>query len=697
MDYRIFSAPPEGDCFFHVVVHFVGYDIRDVAAARGLRREVARRAAEILFQPPYDDLGTLTQLVADSTQASDLNVVQIQGTQRAQELRQAFLNGPNQDPGNGGGCPLAAWVVWLQYGYREIQDLRKGEKASWLRVGGFLSYTLWGDALFSTLLVQLITGKQARFYTPETVDDVEEVEDGVINFYFADNHFDAVEFYEEDDEDEPAFGPTPLPHSGNVRVEIHHLDVGQGDSTLILVWDQGKILKSALIDGGDTGRAELIHHYMNRVGVKLLDWIVITHYDADHCRGMLELLSQSPICANASIFDRGNPEDYELGKKLSEESLGRSKGPWPMLVDEDEDDPLVELFLLLRKMKQERTTRGMTGKDMLGAELFVIGGGEDEPRISLQCIAANGHVLGGTFVAPMHSDRENARSLALLLRFNDFAYFFGGDAPGIVSNDLEGAIANHLMGGMKLDHVCGFKASHHGSHHSTKPRFVDAIRPTCAFISCGDHRKHQHPRQEALDAIQHGVTVQNGYLTRCAFRRDHVTPHGKIQDGKLRVAGDENTLGTIVLRIDHALVDDHIFHVGYWDRELRTWRVKRHCCYLRDIAEEIGFRTQEPEDPMVTTCSTQEPAQKVEQTVLVADAIERSRARRDEEIVRSFRVDRFANRAVLEGTESVEKPPPKTVQTEEMLQKLDEETWAAIEEAEKQASEDDSDFELDDL
>jgi beta-lactamase superfamily II metal-dependent hydrolase len=697
MNWRTVSAPPEGDCFFHVVAHFEGDHIRDVAAARDLRQQVARAAAQALFQAPYNNLATLTDLVLNSTQALDLNVVQLRVTQASQDLQQDFQNGPDQDQGNGGGCPLAAWVVWLQYSYREIQQLRKGQEAPWLRVGhNFLAYTLWGDGLFSKRLVEQITGKEARFYTPDTVGDVDEVEDDVINFYFSENHFDAVEFFEEEDDEgggaNGSFPEGPLPHSKNLRVEIHHLDVAQGDSTLILVWNGGQILQSALIDGGDAGQARLIHEYMARVGVKLLHWIVITHYDADHCRGIFELLTQSNICSNARIFDRGDPEDYDLQKKLSEEALSKdTEGTWAILVDEDED-PVEELFLMFKKTKRTRTTAGMSGRKMLGAKLFEIGGGKEEPLISLQCIAANGYVLGGTYVPPLHSDRENARSLALLLRFNGFVYYFGGDAPGTPQNDLEGAIGKYLMGTLGLDHVCGFKASHHGSHHSTSPDFVDAIRPTAAFVSCGDHLKHQHPRQEALDSIQNGITVQNGYLTRCAFRRDHITPHGKFQDGKLRVAGDERTLGTIVLRVDHSMVGYHVFHVGYWDRELATWRVQRHSCLLEDVSEEVGFRQEEPEDLAITSCHEQAPAEALEQEVLLADAIERSRAERDSEIVRSFKVERNAKRAFLEGTESAEKPEPKTVETEEMLMELDEKYDKEMEDNEQRASDDDSDY-----
>ena len=294
------------------------------------------------------------------------------------------------------------------------------------------------------------------------------------------------------------------------------------------------------------------------------------------------------------------------------------------------------------------------------------------PLLTFTCVAANGHVLGGKYIRPLHSDRENARSMCFLLRFGSFAYYFGGDAPGVPANNLEGAVGTAILAKFGLDHVCGMKVSHHGSHHSTKPEFVELLDPTSAFVSCGIHDKFLPPRQEPIDALADGSRMQNFYLTRCAYRRDHITPHGEIQQGQGRVAGDESTLGTIILRIEHAMIHDHIFYVGYWDRELACWRLNRHCCLLHDIAEEVTFRDEQPEDLAITACPRNEAGEHIRQTVHLEDAIERRRAARDERRVRRLGVrDRNALRGAKEGGEPKEKKAPKTIETEAMLLELD--------------------------
>lgn len=705
--HRIVRTPPRGswgDCFFHVLSHFLGGGIDDPGNALEVRRALARAAAKALFQPPYDDLGTLTTLVMSSREEDDLAVVALKGGTAA--LQAAFTDGPFADEGNGGGCPLPAWVVWLQFSYDEVQELRHGKEAGWLRGGHrFLAYTLWGESIFCDALIPGVFGLQPRWYTEDTVGEVDEVEEGVANFYHTQNHFDAVEFAEDDDESgeeaPPAvLPPGPMPNGKNLCVEIHHLDVGQGDSTLVLVKYDAQLQYSILVDGGDSGQAPLIHEYLNRAGVRSLDTLCITHYDKDHVRGVLELLAHSPICQNAAVFDRGETGDVDLDKKLVN-VIDRGKAPdgKDAMIEEDrlfasEEE---ELHHLLAETAKRRVTAGRRGKEVVGEMLLSIGP-EHAPVLTFQCVAGNGYLLGGGYVEPLHSDRENAMSLGFLLRFKEFAYFMGGDAPGVRANDLEGAIGECLTGHLGLGHVCAVHVSHHGSHHSTRDTYIGTIEPTCAFVSAGVNRKFQHPRQEPIDVLQGAKSVQNFYMTCCAYERAHLTPPGRVQEGKARVAGDESTLGTIVLRVDESMTWYHVFHVGYWDRETQAWRVMRHCCGNAEIAEEVGFVMDEPEDLAVTSCPLEEPATFIQESVELADAVERARARDDEARVRGLAVrDREGGvRCLLDGSESPEEYEAKTEETQEMLAVLDARYDEEMRMHEDAAYDDDSPYEEDD-
>ena len=68
------------------------------------------------------------------------------------------------------------------------------------------------------------------------------------------------------------------------NLEIHHIDVGQGDSALIV----GPTGKSLLFDAGETNwnssaKAQIIGPYIESVlGCKALDYVVISHFHLDH-------------------------------------------------------------------------------------------------------------------------------------------------------------------------------------------------------------------------------------------------------------------------------------------------------------------------------------------------------------------------------------------------------------------------------
>ncbi|HEU0299338.1 MAG TPA: hypothetical protein VFR37_07790, partial [Longimicrobium sp.] len=95
-------------------------------------------------------------------------------------------------------------------------------------------------------------------------------------------------------------------------LEIHHLGIGQGDSTLILAkeWDatDPNLLlrtRSALIDGGDWGASNVVIPYI-RAQVSRLDVAVITHFDGDHYRGFTEMLEEGTrLIKHTRIYDQG--------------------------------------------------------------------------------------------------------------------------------------------------------------------------------------------------------------------------------------------------------------------------------------------------------------------------------------------------------------------------------------------------------
>lgn len=78
--------------------------------------------------------------------------------------------------------------------------------------------------------------------------------------------------------------------SENSTFEIHYIDVGQGDSSLILC--DGEAM---LIDGGEADQSSKIFAYLKAHEVDYLDYIVATHAHSDHIGGLSGALNYAAV------------------------------------------------------------------------------------------------------------------------------------------------------------------------------------------------------------------------------------------------------------------------------------------------------------------------------------------------------------------------------------------------------------------
>ncbi|MDY7229367.1 ComEC/Rec2 family competence protein [Hyalangium rubrum] len=311
-------------------------------------------------------------------------------------------------------------------------------------------------------------------------------------------------------------------------LEIHHLDIGQGDSTLIIAEDDGvgvgavAQVRAALVDGGTLGKGDDVHDYItNDANLNQVDVIVATHYDADHFGGLRRILSlATPEYDNALIFDQGEPGQL---------SVKRSRGPggYVQNIIGRERDYNDYLTAIASRGARTRVTanvsvsttnllmQGAGWEDpdwLLGQELLWHGAAPPVGAPTITCIAVNQYVhgAGGPFQSGMAVDPKNEKSIALLVRFNNFRYYMGGD----IESTQETQIAQQLNPANNANgRVLAMKVSHHGSDRSTLGTFVNRLRPSAAFISCGYNNTHHHPRPAVLQNLQNCGQLQNYYLT----------------------------------------------------------------------------------------------------------------------------------------------------------------------------------------
>lgn len=229
------------------------------------------------------------------------------------------------------------------------------------------------------------------------------------------------------------------------QLRIVHIDVGQGDATLIV-----GPTRTLLYDGGLTGSGTKIRSVMNSLGIASIDYFVAGHYHADHIGGIDELINGG-IPVNLASYDRGGTyasqtyTDYvnAVGAKRSTIALG---------------------------------------------QVIDLGGG-----VTLTCVAVNGTTAQGN-VTPTG---ENDRSVALVLRYGTFDYFIASDLTGGGSStgDVETKAAP-AAGDVDVLHV-----GHHGSTTSTNQTLVNTLKPEHAVISCGDGNSYGHPTQTILNRL----------------------------------------------------------------------------------------------------------------------------------------------------------------------------------------------------
>ncbi len=248
------------------------------------------------------------------------------------------------------------------------------------------------------------------------------------------------------------------------NLHVSFLDVGQGDAILIQRGNQ-----QVLVDGGPSPQAISLG-----LGNKMpfwdrtIDLVVLTHPDADHITGLVEVLQR-----------------YKVKQVL-----------YP---DLDSESPLYEEWLKLVKEKDIKYTIAQAGRQI----------GLGEGTVIIKVINPQIPLLTGT-----GSDIDN-NGVVLRISMGEVSFLLTAD----IRQEAEFELITHRA---DLSSTV-LKVAHHGSNTSTSQEFLAVVNPQLAVISVGADKRFGHPTPAVMERLKEKLGSENIYQTYDAKTSEHHT------------------------------------------------------------------------------------------------------------------------------------------------------------------------------
>lgn len=229
--------------------------------------------------------------------------------------------------------------------------------------------------------------------------------------------------------------PVSAPTNGT-SAEVHIIDVGQGDSSLVLCGDS-----AVLLDGGERDQGERILSYLEQEGVDALDLVVASHPHSDHIGGLIEVLENIPV-------------EEVVMPKLPDDQVPTTK--------------VYENFL------DAIETNGASVTPAVSGDTYSLDNGG-----VLQILGP-----AGTF------DDLNDWSASAKFTFGSRSFLFSGDMEEAAEEAL---LQTTLDLSADVLTLC-----HHGSRYANTEAFLEAVSPEYAVAQVGADNDYGHPHEEAV-------------------------------------------------------------------------------------------------------------------------------------------------------------------------------------------------------
>lgn len=225
--------------------------------------------------------------------------------------------------------------------------------------------------------------------------------------------------------------------------EFNVLDIGQGDAILIKTPNN----HYGLIDTGRDFRILSELSQLLPFGRTYLDFVILTHSDADHIGGIDDVLESYKV---NSLFFNKNMKNNEVIENM--------------------------------KLKIQETNTKNYSIDMNNDFIF--------EGITFDVIWPQ------DFSNTYNIDNSNDISISLLIKYNNYKILSLGD---LASEFEDIALTDILPEDLDVDFL---KVSHHGSRFSTSSLFLSKVKPEYSFISVGEDNSYGHPAKDVLENLK---------------------------------------------------------------------------------------------------------------------------------------------------------------------------------------------------
>lgn len=247
-------------------------------------------------------------------------------------------------------------------------------------------------------------------------------------------------------------------------LEIYFIDVEGGQATLVVTPGGESLLIDAGYPGqgksdmtpGDAHRARdagRIAAAATDAGISTIDYLLVTHFHADHFGGVMELAQLMPI---GTILDHGTAAVEEQGNPKSLE--------------------LIRAYKDTRAQSSYRVPSVAESLNLDGVRMTVVSSAGDVLESPIKGAGAPNDACDRPVLAA--SNPLNPRSTGILLQFGEFRFLDLGDLVGQPLSDLVCPI-NHVGA------VDVYLVTHHGGADAADPATFAAFRPRVAILNNG--------------------------------------------------------------------------------------------------------------------------------------------------------------------------------------------------------------------